>query len=115
MNREGDREFYASCTIAEYWNRFAKNKMRLEHNLKALSTNVSKNRLFLVDNQIMASNTHSVISKISDVLGFRPQVSHQKSRHYSKAENADIDVPEYIHKQLSHTRDIPMSFHEYYL
>lgn len=62
-----EREFYADCTISDYYERFARRRLKYDKHLRTLLTIVPKERIVVVSQERMAQDMDAVSGMIKSV------------------------------------------------
>lgn len=93
-----ERDFYADCTLSDYYGRFASSKLQYDRHLASILKVVPKERLVVVSQERMAQDIHSVTAYLKalargekDTTPPPPQAA--QARHVGYADKAGI-VPD---------------------
>lgn len=98
-----EREFFANCDVGEYYNRYAKDRLRYDTHINKLLDAVGVERVFVVSQERMASNTTLAGTRI---LNFSTGDSSEDvvrtsgGEHQSYAEKAKLVLPDGIQQEL---------------
>jgi hypothetical protein len=104
-----ERDFYANCTIEDYYEKFARERLQYDKYLIDLITIVSKDRIFVVSQESLARNMANIVQTIKDAArgDYHPVPNQQANEEQYKgyADNAHIELPKEISSDLSLIHD----------
>ncbi|WBQ10581.1 sulfotransferase [Hyphomonadaceae bacterium ML37] len=98
-----ERDFYANCNVEEYYDRYAKDRLRYDLYINELLSAVGIDRVFVVSQERMASNTAFAADRILEFSSSQPSDAVERisdAEHQSYAERAKIVLPDTIQKEL---------------
>lgn len=111
-----ERDFYATCTISEYYSRFAKAKLRHDHWLNSILKRVPPDRLVVMSQERIAQDIHAATDYLKTLARDRcatPPAStpaaagaHAGYAGYAGyADKADIELDKNIQRDLRKVQD----------
>ena len=102
-----DKEFYGSCSLTEYYYKFAKTKLRYDKYFKSLLEIIPKERIIVVSQERMAENLVTIAEFIkgnSDKDRLIEPAREQKNNrpgYVSFADKSKVNIDEKISEELS--------------
>jgi hypothetical protein len=100
-----DRDFYSTCTVAEYYARYAKDRLKYDEIVSRISSIFLKNRFAVVSQERMSVALQGISSELVGIAKSGKDtgiiVENATPAHISYAENAGIQVPKEITLELT--------------
>lgn len=104
-----ERDFYANCTIEDYYEKYAIGRLDYAKYLLDLTKLVSKDRIFVVSQESLAWNMDNIVQTIKDASrgNFHPVPNKQENEETYKgyADKTHIELSEKIVSELALIHD----------
>jgi hypothetical protein len=105
-----ERDFYATCTISDYYTRFAKAKLRHDRWLDLALKRVPPDRLVVMSQERIAQDIHGAVDYLKALTRDRsalPPASTPASTeaHAGYADKADVELDKNIQRDLRRVQD----------
>jgi hypothetical protein len=96
-----EREFYRSCSIAQYYEHFAQPRLRYCHHLTAALEVLPTDQVVVVAQPYMAAAMRSTLATLCTRLGSSAVPAHEARDHVSRSEKDPVDLPREINETLA--------------
>ena len=94
------RDFYGSCSVDEYYNKFASSLLKYDEYLRRASSALGENKLFVCSQDDLRSSSPVVLARISALLGI-PCLEPQKLIEANVNRiSTKVEIPDHIKKEL---------------
>lgn len=103
-----ERDFYADCSIADYYERFARDRLKYDVHFQRLADLVSNKHVLVVAQEFMAAHMETVLSAVRDLTLDRPITVSQTetvARHEGFADRNATSIPQYILDELTEVQE----------
>lgn len=96
-----DRDFYADCSIQDYYERYAKPNLRYDLHFARLASIAPKDSIIVVSQERMAEDLGQIASYITSLArGHAAAPSEPWGAHTSLADKTQVDLPDDISEDL---------------
>ena len=101
-----ERDFYAECSLSDYYDRFAAERLCYDEYLTAVLRMVPKARLAVISQERMAENIDSVRDYLKDLARGEETsppapAASEGAKHEGYADKADVDLDPAIRRELA--------------
>mgnify|MGYP001190369756 CR=1 FL=1 len=97
---EEKREFFRTCSLGDYWNRFANTRMDYIARLDYLESVAPADRVLFIRQEDMAANMGRILSNLGERLGFQPTSLPSDGAAHPLSQHSTSNVPENVAARL---------------